>query len=77
MDDNLVRLLDLARKSSMTPEQLEIQRQSFAYGNAKLANDLITRDSIKSAAQLLNGMVSNGNRKQDQAGSVSHSRRKG
>jgi hypothetical protein len=34
----------------MTPEQREQQRRSFAYGNTKIENDLITREMIEEAA---------------------------
>ena len=37
----------------MTSEQQEQQRRSFAYGNTKIENDRITRETIDRAAQLL------------------------
>ena len=37
----------------MTPEQQEAQRRSFAYGNANIANEQITRDHINTAADEL------------------------
>ncbi|HTI87204.1 MAG TPA: hypothetical protein VL966_11415 [Alphaproteobacteria bacterium] len=40
------RLLDIAKSAKMTPEQQEEQRRSFAYGNTKIENDRITRETI-------------------------------
>lgn len=53
MSPELEKLLDMARKVQMTPEQAEEQRRSFAYGNTKIENDSITRDTINRAADLL------------------------
>lgn len=53
MSDDLKDLLERARKIKMTPEQQEEQRRSFAYGNTKIENDLITRDMIDEAAERL------------------------
>lgn len=41
-----------ARKQ-MTAEEIELQRQSFAYGNTSLANDSITRETVSDAAEEL------------------------
>lgn len=35
----------------MTSEQAEEQRRSFAYGNCKIENDLVTRDMVDKAAE--------------------------
>jgi len=51
MNHDLDRLLDLARRVEMTPSQLEQQRQSFAYGNTKIENDRITRETVAAAAR--------------------------
>ena len=37
----------------MSREQKEEQRRSFAYGNAGLENDLVTRDMINQQAEKL------------------------
>lgn len=37
----------------MTPEEAEEQRRSFAYGNTKIENDTITRDTVNRAADML------------------------
>ena len=57
MNANLMELIRKARGTTMTPEQRETQRQSFAYGNTKLENDTITRDTVRraSANMKLNG----------------------
>ena len=53
MSGRLKALLRTARKIRMTSEQQEQQRRSFAYGNTKIENDRITRETIDRAAQLL------------------------
>ena len=53
MSDELNKLLEMARKVEMTPEQAEDQRRSFAYGNTKIENDSITWDRINRAAETL------------------------
>jgi len=51
MADDLKKLEKLARSVRMTPEQQEQQRRSFAYGNAGLENDLITRKMVDEQAE--------------------------
>jgi len=53
MTDELERLLALVKGTQMTPAQQEEQRRSFAYGNTKIENDLITRQMIDEAAERL------------------------
>lgn len=53
MSEELNKLLEMARRVDMTPEQAEEQRRSFAYGNTKIENDSITRDTINRAADTL------------------------
>lgn len=53
MADELKKLIELARTVQMTPAQQEQQRRSFAYGNAGLENDLITREMIDQQAKKL------------------------
>lgn len=53
MSDELERLLEMARKVKMTPEEENRQRRSFAYGNAKIENPNITWDDINKAADSL------------------------
>lgn len=51
--NDLDTLLELARDRHVSPEERQEQRISFAYGNAKLSNDRVTRDSIREAAAKL------------------------
>lgn len=51
MDEKLEFLLEKAKKVQMTPAEKEEQRRSFAYGNTKIENDLITRAMIDEAAE--------------------------
>lgn len=46
-------LLDRAKAVTMTPAQEEAQRRSFAFGNTKIENDRITRETIDQAAEAL------------------------
>jgi hypothetical protein len=50
MSDELTRLLEMARRAQMTPEQVEEQRRSFAYGNTRIENSSITRETINRVA---------------------------
>ena len=51
MQDDLQKLMDLARSVEMTPQEREEQRRSFAYGSALIENNNITRESIRQAAE--------------------------
>ena len=53
MSDEMKKLLDAARKADFSSEEMEQQRRSFAYGNTKIENDLITREMIDEAAERL------------------------
>lgn len=52
-EPSLDDLLTSAKAHTSTPEELEAQRRSFAYGNTKLSNDAITRDHVDRAAEAL------------------------
>ena len=54
MSEELQQLIEAARKVDMTPAQLEEQRRSFAFGNANIANQRVTRETVAKAAELLN-----------------------
>ncbi len=54
MADRIERLIIEARSVTMTPQEWEAQRRSFAYGNTKLANDDVTRESIDREAEKMN-----------------------
>lgn len=53
MNAELEKLIDRARGVKMTDAQREEQRRSFAYGNSKIENPRITRQSIEQAAEKL------------------------
>ena len=53
MSDELKDLIEKSRHVRMTPEEKERQRRSFAYGNAKIENDRITKELIDREAELL------------------------
>lgn len=53
MTKQLEVLLEQARKIQMTEAEQEEQRRSFAYGNTRIENDLITREMIDEAAERL------------------------
>jgi hypothetical protein len=53
MTDELKVLIDKAKAVEMTPAQKEEQRQSFAYGNTKIENPLITREMVQKASDSL------------------------
>jgi hypothetical protein len=53
MTDKLAVLIAKARMVTMSPEAQEEQRRSFAYGNTKIENDLITREMVNQVAEEL------------------------
>ncbi|MBI3447093.1 MAG: hypothetical protein HY055_17430 [Magnetospirillum sp.] len=54
MPDDLQILINAARGVQMSPEDQEEQRRSFAYGNSKIENERITRQTIDEQAEILN-----------------------
>ena len=50
MTDKLQELIDAARDRPMSDREQEEQRRSFAYGNAHIENDRVTRAMIDEAA---------------------------
>lgn len=50
MSDQFEEMLEVARKVRMSPEEKEAQRRSFAYGNAHIENERVTREMIDKAA---------------------------
>jgi hypothetical protein len=46
----LAALIERARAFTMSPKQREEQRRSFAFGNTKIENDLITLEMIDEIA---------------------------
>jgi len=53
MSEELQKLIEAAKNIQMTPVELEEQRQSFAYGNANIENEYVTRETIAMAAERL------------------------
>ena len=53
MNDALKALVETARKATISPKAQEEQRRSFAYGNTKIENDRITRQTIDEEAEAL------------------------
>lgn len=51
MIKTLTLLIERARAVKMSAEQREAQRRSFAYGNTKIENDLVTRDMVDEQAK--------------------------
>ena len=53
MTKELKALLKMAKTVKMTAAQRDIQRQSFAYGNARIENRLVTRRMVAEEAAKL------------------------
>ena len=46
MSERLLSLIEKARGVRMTPQEMEEQRTSFAYGNVHYENSRITREQV-------------------------------
>ncbi|MCZ4279732.1 hypothetical protein O4H49_03005 [Kiloniella laminariae] len=53
MTENLKQMLERASRVNLTGEQKEIQRRSFAYGNANIENERVTREIVNQEAEKL------------------------
>lgn len=53
MSETLEVLIARARSVVMTESDREAQRRSFAYGNIKIENDLVTREMVEEEAARL------------------------
>lgn len=53
MTDKLRALIEKARQRQMTPEEIEEQRVSFAYGNANYEDKRVTREAVVRASSSL------------------------
>lgn len=53
MSDHLQILIDAARSRSISDDERQAQRRSFAYGNTKIENDRITREMVDEQDELL------------------------
>ena len=51
--DDLRYLLEKAKKISMSAEEKEAQRRSFAYGNTNIENPRVTKEMIDREAEKL------------------------
>lgn len=54
MTEDLAILVERAKSVKMTNQEKDQQRKSFAYGNTKIENDLITRAMVEKAVAKLN-----------------------
>ena len=50
MSEYLEKLIEAARQREMSNAEKEAQRRSFAYGNAHIENDRVTREMVNKAA---------------------------
>jgi hypothetical protein len=53
IDQHLAYLLEAAKKVVVSETEREQQRRSFAYGNTKIENDRITKETVARAAESL------------------------
>jgi hypothetical protein len=53
MSEKLLALIERARKAPMTPQDIEEQRISFAYGNTHYEDSRITREQVARYASAL------------------------
>ncbi len=53
MSDQLQKLIDASRGQVMSDAEKEAQRRSFAYGNAHIENERVTRQMVDEAAEKL------------------------
>jgi Fic family protein len=58
MSEDLTKLLDAARRVPFSEAQREQQRRSFAYGNARIENPRITRQTVDEQAEKLKSLKS-------------------
>lgn len=53
MTNHLEKLLKLAKRVEMSSEEMEVQRRSFAFGNANIENARVTKKMVAEQADLL------------------------
>jgi hypothetical protein len=53
MPNDLQKLIDAARLREFSTVEREEQRRSFAYGNTKIENSRITRETVNRQAEIL------------------------
>ena len=54
MSNELEMLLEAAKHRLLTASEREEQRRSFAYGNANIENERVTRETVDQQAEELN-----------------------
>lgn len=54
----LASLLEKAKNVQMTPADKEAQRRSFAYGNANIENERVTKETVDKEAERLGNTAS-------------------
>ena len=57
MSHDLQKLLDAAKTRTLSSREQEQQRRSFAYGNTKIENPRITRETVNREADALSKKV--------------------
>lgn len=57
MNESLKRLIEIAGRVEMTPQQREKQRLSFAYGSAVIENSQVTRQMVQAEAERLKAEI--------------------
>lgn len=50
MSNDLTKLIEAARDVVMTEAERERQRESFAFGNANIENQYVTRETVRQVA---------------------------
>lgn len=53
MPSELQKLIDAAKRRAFPESEREAQRRSFAYGNTKIENSRITRETVDQQAEKL------------------------
>jgi hypothetical protein len=53
MSEHLQKLIDASRGRRMSDAEKEAQRRSFAFGNANIENERVTREMVDRAAEKL------------------------
>lgn len=53
MNTELKKLIEKARQTQLTVNEIEAQRISFVYGNTRLKDDRMTRETVQRASEKL------------------------
>jgi hypothetical protein len=60
MNTDLQKLIELAKKHTISPAEHQAQVRSFTYGNTRLENEAITREDVNRVVTKLNGQIERG-----------------